>query len=118
MGRKHNRRRTRPRYRIPPNDLHHAKPELSISTSPGQASSYQPFVTPRTIALLDRMTLVPAQSWHNRSMSCDIREHRQHHATSKLELEQCRLFGGEPGDDMALCYRMLEYFGGLDYIDT
>jgi hypothetical protein len=34
-----------------------------------------------------------------------------------LETEQYRLFGGEPGDDVGLCYRMLEYFGGLDYID-
>lgn len=37
--------------------------------------------------------------------------------TSHIEAEQCRLFGGEPGDDVGLCYRMLEYFGGLDYID-
>jgi hypothetical protein len=36
----------------------------------------------------------------------------------KLEAEQCHLFGGEPGDDVSLCYRMLEYFGGLDYIDS
>lgn len=35
-----------------------------------------------------------------------------------IEAEQCRLFGGEPGDDVSLCYRMLEYFGQLDYIDT
>ena len=32
------------------------------------------------------------------------------------EAEQCRLFGGDPGDDPGLCDRMLEYFGGLDYI--
>ncbi|BCR86609.1 uncharacterized protein ACHE_30596S [Aspergillus chevalieri] len=36
----------------------------------------------------------------------------------RFETEQCRLFGGEPGDDVGLCYRMLEYFGGLDYIDS
>lgn len=39
-------------------------------------------------------------------------------AKGGLEAEQCRLFGGEPGDDVSLCYRMLEYFGGLDYIDS
>ena len=33
-----------------------------------------------------------------------------------MEADRCRLFGGEPGDDVALCYRMLEFFGGLDYI--
>ncbi|KAL4909789.1 hypothetical protein BDW74DRAFT_43749 [Aspergillus multicolor] len=36
---------------------------------------------------------------------------------ANMETEQYRLFGGEPGDDVGLCYRMLEYFGGLDYID-
>lgn len=36
----------------------------------------------------------------------------------RSETEQCRLFGGEPGDDVGLCYRMLEYFGGLDYINS
>jgi len=38
--------------------------------------------------------------------------------SSTVEAAQCRLFGGEPGDDVALCERMLEYFGGLDYIDS
>ena len=35
---------------------------------------------------------------------------------AKLEAQQIQLFGGEPGDDVELCYKMLEYFGGLDYI--
>jgi hypothetical protein len=38
--------------------------------------------------------------------------------SSTSEAAQCRLFGGEPGDDVTLCDRMLEYFGGLDYIDS
>lgn len=36
----------------------------------------------------------------------------------RLETEQRRLFGGEPGDDAGLCYHMLEYFGGLDYLHS
>ena len=35
-----------------------------------------------------------------------------------IEADQYRLFGGEPGDDVSLCYRMLEYFDGLDYINS
>ena len=43
---------------------------------------------------------------------------RQMEEAAKLEREQIKLFGGVPGDDVGLCYRMLEYFGGLDFIDT
>ena len=34
-----------------------------------------------------------------------------------LEADQIKIFGGEPGDDVGLCYRMLEVFNGLDFID-
>ena len=50
-------------------------------------------------------------AWQERKPRLQLR-------TVGLEEEQCRLFGGEPGDDPDLCYRMLEYFGGLDYIDS
>ncbi|EGD90857.1 hypothetical protein H112_01442 [Trichophyton rubrum D6] len=77
-----------------------------------------------------------AQLWHNRYMAWHGRgsgassptsqqqqqQHQHQHqqgqeASDKLEAEQCRLFGGEPGDDVALCFRMLEFFGGLDFIE-
>lgn len=58
-----------------------------------------------------------AQIWHHRFIWQD-RERKQQQEAVMIEAEQCRLFGGEPGDDMDLCYRMLEYFGRLDYIDT
>ena len=54
-------------------------------------------------------TLYPP--WQSRSQ-------RQIEEAAKLEREQIKLFGGVPGDDVGLCYRMLEYFGGLDFIDT
>lgn len=50
-------------------------------------------------------------------MAWHIRESGPQREAGEFESEQCRLFGGEPGDDVTLCYRMLEYFGGLDYID-
>lgn len=33
-----------------------------------------------------------------------------------IEAERLRLFGGVPGDDEGLCYKMLEVFGSLDYM--
>jgi hypothetical protein len=36
---------------------------------------------------------------------------------SELEEEQIKLFGGEPGDDPSLCFRMLEAFGRMEWID-
>lgn len=36
---------------------------------------------------------------------------------SELEKEQIKLFGGEPGDDPSLCFRMLEAFGRMEWID-
>jgi len=64
------------------------------------------------------MLLPLAQQRHNRYVAWQSRDGRQRQEAANLEAEQCRLFGGEPGDDVALCYRMLEYFGGLDYIDS
>lgn len=53
-----------------------------------------------------------APTWHYGSLNwtCDH--------PPRFETERCWLFGGEPGDDVGLCYRMLEYFGGLDYVDS
>lgn len=58
-----------------------------------------------------------ARHWHNRYMAWQTRERRQREEQDKLEAEQRRIFGGEAGDDVSLCYRMLEYFGGLDYLE-
>ena len=35
-----------------------------------------------------------------------------------MEAERLQLFGGEPGDDVGLCYKMLEAFGRMEWIDT
>lgn len=78
----------------------------------------------RAIALpYNRLTdlAAPQPNWHSRYLSWQIRERRQRQeqeAAAKLEADRCRLFGGEPGDDVSLCYKMLEFFGGLHYIDA
>ncbi|KAJ5901700.1 hypothetical protein N7495_002228 [Penicillium taxi] len=101
MGQRHNRRRSRPTRNQKSSSIYQC--QLSSPTTPrsnpSSASSFLP---------LSLSVTIPAPTWH---YGC---------STSQCEptaAEQCRLFGGEPGDDVNLCYRMLEVFGGLDYID-
>ncbi|KAF7592047.1 hypothetical protein BBP40_000770 [Aspergillus hancockii] len=117
MGQRHNRRRTRPRSR-----------NRSINRSPVEPPLYpvdticSPAVlgTNSTAACdtLDSIAIPLAPTWHSGYTTWQKRDRTLRQEASRLEAEQCRLFGGEPGDDVGLCYRMLEYFGGLDYIDS
>ena len=66
-----------------------------------------------TNAPLRRRSDIPARLWQNRNTAW---QHAQREQAAKFEAQQILLFGGEPGDDVDLCFRMLEYFGGLDYI--
>lgn len=123
MGQRHNRRRTRPRSR-----------NRSITAvecfQVGFPDSAPPtvfrsnFIAPRSLpsnsaACVSRepYQIPPAQIWHHGYMAWQKRERKMRLDAARLEAEQCRLFGGEPGDDVSLCYRMLEYFDRLDYID-
>lgn len=126
MGRKHNRHRTRPRSRhrnsisidppLPPVSISDATICFASDNQP-LSNSLSPSVTPAYPAR-DSIPVPSALHWHNRYMAWQNRERKQRLEAARLEAEQCRLFGGEPGDDVSLCYRMLEYFGGLDYIDS
>ena len=51
-------------------------------------------------------------------MAWQKREKAQRDDAARLEAAQIKLFGGVPGDDVGLCWSMLEYFGGLDFIDS
>lgn len=127
MGQRHNRRRTRPRSSHRTSISQDISSVNSVSDSPIAAPSIwnsqsslieSPSVNYST-ACISRGSPgpVPAPTWHYGYTAWKIRE-----TTPQLEIgveaEQYRLFGGEPGDDMSLCYRMLEYFDGLDYIDS
>lgn len=93
------------------------EPDFVEVALPATARSTQPKM--RTfVPKGNRLTDLATQHWHNRYMSWQARERQQQEAAKQLEADQCRLFGGEPGDDVSLCYKMLEYFGGLDYIDA
>lgn len=124
MGQRHNRRRTRPRsrnYSTANVDCF----QVRFADSPPCAASRSKLFVPRPLHPTDFTARVsrepyqipPAHIWHYWYLAWQKRERRLRLETAKLEAEQCRLFGGEPGDDMSLCYRMLEYFDGLDYID-
>ncbi|PGH28190.1 hypothetical protein AJ80_00080 [Polytolypa hystricis UAMH7299] len=122
MGQKHNRRRIRTRTRRRVNKATDQHTTLAFTQQ-----SIQPYHDARILGAFsplppsyfqsDCMPISVAPQWHNRYMAVQAWERRQREEAAKLEAEQCRLFGGEPGDDVALCHRMLEYFGGLDYID-
>lgn len=59
---------------------------------------------------------IPAKLWQNRYSVWQDRDRVQKEQAAKFEAQQIQLFGGEPGDDVDLCFKMLEFFGGLDYI--
>ncbi|KAB8249161.1 hypothetical protein BDV35DRAFT_390492 [Aspergillus flavus] len=116
MGQRHNRRRTRPRSRnrsanhspieLPPYNVNYTRSPAVLKTTPAACDS------------LDSISIPFAPTWHYGYTTWQKRDRTLRLEALRLEAEQCRLFGGEPGDDVGLCYRMLEYFGGLDYIDS
>ncbi|KAJ5789001.1 uncharacterized protein N7518_006012 [Penicillium psychrosexuale] len=120
MGQRHNRRRNRRSNRIP-NTLLAQHPTLPIkSTIRTPQNSFGALVSagnsPDTCIPRGSPTL--AQPWQYGYTAWQTRERPSRLESAGLEEAQCRLFGGEPGDDVSLCYRMLEYFGGLDYINS
>ncbi|KAJ5458472.1 hypothetical protein N7475_009860 [Penicillium sp. IBT 31633x] len=129
MGQRHNRRRTRRsnnRNTIPHTVVLAQHPILPLAIPSAIRTPQRSFCQPVSVdnsptACLSCGSpagLIPAPSWHYGSTAWKIRERPLRLESDGLEEQQYRLFGGEPGDDLSLCYRMLEYFGGLDYIDS
>ncbi|KAJ5161862.1 hypothetical protein N7492_007254 [Penicillium capsulatum] len=116
MGQRHNRRRTRPRSHHRTNSQDTPVNSSTLS-SPGSLSGPVTVNHLSGTCISPRSPVSPAPTWHYGYTTWQIRESSRLHPRG-LETEQYRIFGGEPGDDVNLCYRMLEYFGGLDYIDS
>lgn len=125
MGQRHNRRRTRPRFRchrrkfFDPYSLQFdpMQPDPRLPVAYG-CTGINPFIYSLPLCTARDFSFVPmAQQWHNKYMAYQYLERPQREDNVKLETDEFRLFGGEPGDDVALCYRMMEFFSGLDYID-
>jgi len=128
MGQRHNRRRTREtrsRKRASPN-FHSTVLPTTILDTPFCFTSINNHRTSINLLYLNNlatyarifMPVLSAKQWLNRSMACQNREQKLLQDVVMIEADQYRLFGGEPGDDVSLCYRMLEFFGGLDYIES
>ncbi|KAJ5970359.1 uncharacterized protein N7479_000277 [Penicillium vulpinum] len=124
MGQRHNRRRTRrSSNRIPTVLAQHPTLPLAIkSTIRTPENSFCNLVSadnsPASCISRGSPATALAPSWHFGCTAWQTRDITSRLESGGLEEAQCRLFGGEPGDDVSLCYRMLEYFGGLDYIDS
>lgn len=126
MGQRHNRRRTRPRSHHR-NNLRQDTPVSTVLSSSSLATPWSPNTLPESLSVNQSTAAcispgypvsLPAPTWHYGYTEWPVREASPQLESGRLEAEQCRLFGGKPGDDVSLCYRMLEYFGGLDYIDS
>ncbi|KAJ9497787.1 hypothetical protein H2202_006820 [Exophiala xenobiotica] len=128
MAHKHNRRRVRTRSRNSNflkfnHDIWEANDNTTFSLEPStpypasipETSPKQPSLAPM---LRTPSTSVIAKHWQNRYLAWQKRDMAQIREAIKLEGEQIKLFGGEPGDDVGLCYKMMELFERMNWIDT
>jgi hypothetical protein len=126
MAHKHNRRRVRPRNRNPSplNPTFDLSDDLSTSSESSiDCSTYS-----SSTSASSRQTSIPSilrnpnpsiasRHWHNRYTAWQNRDKAQKREAANIEAEQFKLFGGLPGDDIGLCYKMLEVFEGMDWIE-
>ena len=119
MAHKHNRRRTRPRSRK--NALGYESLTTNASSlfdSPTALSTYIPAPNSIRPPQPSLSNSINARHWHNRYIAWQNRESAQRREASRIEAEQVKIFGGEPGDDTGLCYKMMEAFEGMDWVDS
>ena len=90
----------------------------SFSTTPLESSS-NPYTLSRTLSTSRLALSASTRLWYNRWNAWQARDRRQCQEIAKLEAGKRRLFGEDDGSDRddILCVRMLEYFGGLDFIE-
>ena len=124
---RHNRRRTRGGHKS--NSSNHSS-ESSFS-APSSVLAVPGAIEPPLLFHSRLPTTAPAtkptpgaRHWHNKYIAWQARDRRQREERAKLEAEKRRIFGGDEsdnergtGEDDILCEKMLEYFGGLDFIE-
>ena len=114
-------------------------PVPAFGPTPGDAlGSYIPDVIARVPATpqrapLTRSNALSARVWHNRYIAWQNRDRKQREEKAKLEAERMRIFGaticgvgiddaGNDGctndEEDGLEEKMLEYFSGLEWLDT
>lgn len=126
MAHKHNRRRVRTHSRnrtlIQTFDISDNFSTSSDAYTRSSSSSSSSVINPRQLHLLpiirDPSSSLASRHWHNRYTAWQNRDAAQKHEAGKIEAEQIKLFGGEPGDDVGLCYKMMEVFAGMRWVET
>ena len=105
---RHNRRRTRGGYKAYPSN------QCNIFEL---RSSNAPWLTPD--ARHPRRDDLTANCCNNRHHTWPIRGKKQKEESERLQEEMKRIFGGDgdDGDDDGLCWRMMDYFVRLDYLE-
>lgn len=115
---RHNRRRTRGGHKPfnPPHTFELTSLLPTSSSSPSAKLLAPSFLTHGTGTRRGDLT---AKHWQNRYIAWQAKDKKQVEERAKLAVEKKRMFGGESdeGDEEGLCSRMLEYFGGLDFIE-
>ena len=111
---RHNRRRIRGGHRASRASFQHDNFQIP-SLDPNDCTS----LAPPLQALASRGDL-NAKHWHNRYIAWQNRDRKKKEERQRLREDRNRIFGGnsDEGDDEGLCYKMLEYFTGLDYIEA
>lgn len=126
MAHKHNRRRVRPRGRnynylnstVDILDNVSASSFNSCTPFPSSPTDIRQKQTPLPPGLRNPSAGIASWQWYNRYATWQNRESSQKREAFQIEAEQIKLFGGEPGDDVGLCYKMMEVFEGMNWIDT
>ena len=109
---RHNRRRTRGSHKSASSQS--ANFQLPSLADPQIPASLFCHVRPRRADM-------SARHWHNTYLTWQARERKQKEERERLQQEQRRIFGGDSQDgedEDGLCSRMMEYFGGLDYLES
>jgi hypothetical protein len=132
---RHNRRRTRGTHNHKAYSLPSQLPPFSLTTTIPTAPKQPPLPSPQhltpasfrrpggwsgTGAASSGGNALAARHWHNRCLAWQTRERRQRDERLALDAEKRRIFGdaGTEGEEEdGLCERMMEYFGGLGFID-
>ena len=128
MAHKHNRRRVRPRSRqhkkseidepnLPWFDLE-SSTSLNGYSSDSSSSSGSSKSIATHLSLSSNTNSVSARHWQNRYVAWRNRDEAQRREAAKIEEQQLKLFGGEPGDDIDLCFKMMEVFEGMEWVDS